>query len=356
MPMSTIKVEVVQIADVRPHPNADALELATVKGWQMVVRKGQHQSGDTVVYFEQGTVLPRATADRFGVTQYLSEKTDIDGNRVLVVHRVRLRGEPSFGLAVAPDDPAWLIAHDVSAHYGATKYMPPVKTSAGDVEPDDARFPAYTDVENMRSYPHIFRDGEAVEASEKVHGTNSRIGFVVDEVDREPVVSWMAGSRTLRRKRPDGDAFATNTYWFPWSLAQVQALMQALAAAGHRQAVLYGEVHGRGVQSYDYGQKGLAYRAFDLMLDGIYVDRATFEDWCARYGIPTVPLIYRGPFALEAIRAVADGASLLGGAHGREGVVVRPLVERSDPALGRVILKYVGDAYLFGQKHDFTDQ
>lgn len=351
--MSTVKVEVVQIEQVRVHPNADSLELATVKGWQMVVRKGQHSSGEKIVYFEQGTTLPRAVADRFGVTQYLSEKGNIDGERVLVVHRVKLRGEPSFGLAVQPDDPTWDVGQEVSEHYGATKFMPPIKTMAGDVETNDPRFPPYTDVENMRSYPQIFVDGEQVEATEKVHGTNSRIGFVAEE---DGTATWMAGSRALRRKRPEGNAFATNTYWFPWSLPDVQALMLALAEAGHRQALLYGEVHGRGVQSYDYGAKGLAYRAFDLMIDGQYVDRDVFAAWCAQFAIPTVPIIYRGSFTLAAIRAASDGDSLVGGAHGREGVVVRPLTERNDPAVGRVILKYVGDVYLFGQKQDFTDQ
>jgi hypothetical protein len=29
-------------------------------------------------------------------------------------------------------------------------------------------------------------------------------------------------------------------------------------------------------------------------------------------------------------------------------VVVKPMVERTDPKIGRVILKYVGDTYLFG--------
>ena len=96
--MSTIKVEVTRIMDVRAHANADALELATVGGWQMCVKKGAHQSGDPIVYFEQGIALPREMADRLGVTQYLSEKTDINGERLLVIHRVKLRGEPSFGL------------------------------------------------------------------------------------------------------------------------------------------------------------------------------------------------------------------------------------------------------------------
>ncbi len=39
----------------------------------------------------------------------------------------------------------------------------------------------------------------------------------------------------------------------------------------------------------------------------------------------------------------------------REGVVVRPQSERHDPRMGRVILKYVSDSYLFGTKSDYTD-
>lgn len=59
--------------------------------------------GDPVVYFEQGTVLSPEVAERFGVLNYLRSKLDIDGRRVLVVHRVKLRGEPSFGLVVQPE-------------------------------------------------------------------------------------------------------------------------------------------------------------------------------------------------------------------------------------------------------------
>ena len=45
------------------------------------------------VYFEQGTSLPREVAERLGVTTYLRERTDIQANRMLVMHRVRLRRE-----------------------------------------------------------------------------------------------------------------------------------------------------------------------------------------------------------------------------------------------------------------------
>ena len=43
-------------------------------------------------------------------------------------------------------------------------------------------------------------------------------------------------------------------------------------------------------------------------------------------------------------------------AHIREGLVVRPLQERTDPKIGRVLLKYVSDSYLFGEKTDHINQ
>ncbi len=44
-----------------------------------------------------------------------------------------------------------------------------------------------------------------------------------------------------------------------------------------------------------------------------------------------------------------------GDAHMREGLVVRAQSERIHPKVGRVILKYVSDTYLFGEKTDYTD-
>lgn len=355
--MSTIKVEVTRIHDVRPHSNADALELATVGGWQMCVKKGVYQSGDPVVYFEQGTTLPRAVADRLAVTQYLSEKTDINGDKVLVIHRVRLRGEPSFGLVIQPE-PGMEVGQDVADFYGAAKFFPPVRTQAGDSAPADPRFPAYTEVENMRSYPDVIADGEEVVVTEKLHGTNCRVGFVTNVVDGVRQRVLMAGSRGLRRQEPpDLEAMRGNTYWYPMTLEGVISLLQELFALGHNQAVLYGEVFGSGIQSYTYGQTSIAFRAFDLMLDGRYLDYDEFLAWCQKHDIATVPLVYRGPFALSTIKELSEGNSLIGGKHGREGVVVKPAHERQDVKIGRVILKYIGDAYLFGKaaEQDTTD-
>src|SRR5262249_57795462 len=103
---------------------------------------------------------------------------DVEGQRVLVVRQVRLRGEPSWGLRVRPADPSWPVGTDVREHYGIGKYQPPVKFSAGDSEPNHPLFQRYTEIENLRNFPGILTPGEAVVVTEKIHGTNGRIGWV----------------------------------------------------------------------------------------------------------------------------------------------------------------------------------
>jgi hypothetical protein len=64
---------------------------------------------------------------------------------------------------------------------------------------------------------------------------------------------------------------------------------------------------------------------------------------------------------IDAIKGASTGKTTMGSAdHIREGVVVRPLEERTDPKIGRVILKYLNDDYLLkkeeGRITDSTDQ
>lgn len=39
-----------KIIEVKPHPNADALELAKINGWQVCVKKDEFKAGDLCVY------------------------------------------------------------------------------------------------------------------------------------------------------------------------------------------------------------------------------------------------------------------------------------------------------------------
>ena len=59
-----------------------------------------------------------------------------------------------------------------------------------------------------------------------------------------------------------------------------------------------------------------------------------------------MPVLYQGPFSLAKLQELTDGATTLGGAHVREGVVVKPAAERVSHEFGRVILKSVSGRYL----------
>jgi len=336
---STFIVPVARIENIGVHPNADKLEIAQILGWQVVVPKGQHFAGQKVVYFPPDTVLPPAVSDRFGVTQYLSHGR---------VRCARLRGEPSFGFAVVPDNPDWEVGENVADHYEATKYEPPLRPGAGDAERQHPLFVRYTDIENLRNWPAVLELGEPILVTEKVHGTNGRIGIVEGE--------WMAGSMGVRRKRPEDEKLRLNTYWFPYTLPAVRALVEHLAQT-HRQVILYGEIYGSSIQSFHYGLKNrVGFVAFDLMVDGQYLNWPDFAALCGQTGVATVPLLYKGPYSLEAVRQHSGGKTTFDDAHIREGVVVKPLRERTDPRLGRVVLKYLSDAYLLDEKKtDFTE-
>lgn len=345
--MSSTVVDVATIEKISPHPGADRLALAQIKGWQSVIRKNEDGSaqfavGDKVVFIPPNATLPREMAEKLGVVTYLSERTDMAGERVLVVRQVRLRGEPSFGLLIPPADPSWEVGQDVREFYGIGKFNPPVRFSAGDAEPAHPLFQKFTDVENLRNFPEVFSPGEEVVVSEKIHGTSGRIGYVEGEL--------LAGSHGLQRKRPAPEELATNTYWFPSTLPEVMSLLEELREK-HSVAIVYGEIYGSKVQSLHYGKKGLlGFAAFDILLDDRYADPATFEELCARHGVPTVPILYRGPYDKDKIIAASRGKTTLADDHIREGVVVRPAHERFDPKVGRAILKYIGDDYLLNDK------
>jgi RNA ligase (TIGR02306 family) len=177
--------------------------------------------------------------------------------------------------------------------------------------------------------------------TEKLHGTNSRIGMVDGE--------WLAGSH--RVQRGEGD----EVYWSPRRHAE--KLVEALGKY-HRQVVLYGEIVGSDVQSLDYGYKGYeGYKAFDLMVDGRYADYHTFYVACLNYDVPMVPMLYFDKYeSMDNIKISAKGTTAIDGAeHIREGVVVKPLLERHDPKIGRAIAKYCSDDYLLAKRSDFAE-
>jgi RNA ligase (TIGR02306 family) len=341
MPSSLI-VRCVPIKNVRPHPNADNLIIIEIMGWQVCTHKDTNPEIDELrVFIPPDAVLTDELAEQLEVTKYLKK-----GNRV---GQVRLRGEMSFGIA-ASNVWGFNIGDEVSEQLGITKYEPPPILGAGDQAPDHPLVPNYTRMENWRNYPALFVEGDPVYFIEKIHGTNSKVAILADDCPDEcgdpHGHSFVIGSHNTNRKFSD-DPKTRSIYQYPLKLVQ-PLLTNLIDFFKARVVVVYGEIFGK-VQDLKYGRTNeLAYRVIDIYVDGNFLDWSELETWCMEVDVEPAPVVYCGPYSEEGMKDCANQNTLLmppHSAHMSEGIVIRPQVERRDPTLGRVILKYKSDAY-----------
>lgn len=349
--MSSFSVPVVRIRAVEPIQGADAIELAVVGDYRSVVRKGQFKAGDMAVYMPEASVLPDDLIAALGLTGKLA------GSGKNRIKAVKLRGCLSQGILLEKVPDGHGEGDCAAAFLGITKYEPPIPSHmAGDVA-DLFGIPIGYDIENFKAFPDVIQEGEEVEMTEKTHGTFA--GFAVipglnrdDMFGRNGIVySKGLGAKGLVFK--NNEANAGNLY--------VQAAMwlnihNHIRSAFRGQTVhILGEIYGKGVQDLTYGLKQKAFAAFDIAVDGQFLDRPQFELACGLIGLDRVPVLYRGPFSRDILYHHTDGKTVIGrGAHIREGAVVVPIRERRDPSIGRVILKSVSGNYLT-RKGDVTE-
>ncbi|WP_306338846.1 RNA ligase (ATP) [Streptomyces sp. KL118A] len=346
--MSTLRVTA-EVLTIHEHPGADALELAQVGLYRAVVAKGVYRSGESAVYIPEQSVLPAGLIEELGLTGRLA-----GGNRDRV-KAVRLRGELSQGIvcrpaALADVNLARAAADgtDFAELLGVTKWVPPIPpTMSGDVEAAPDLLP-WVDIENIQRYPDVFAPGEPVVLTEKLHGSACLVTYVA-ESGRVHVSSKGFGAKSLALQEDP-----RNLYWRAVHGHGVAAAAAGLAERlGARRVGIFGEVYGDGVQDLTYGADGrrdtLGYAVFDVSadIDGQvrWLDATELLDGA----LPLVPRLYEGPYDADRVLALATGRESVSGRdlHLREGVVIRPAVERYSPVTGgRAIAKAVSPAYL----------
>jgi hypothetical protein len=91
-------VSIREIADLQPIDGADAIEVATVDGWKLVVKKGEFKVGDHCVYFEIDSFLPKSDP-RFAFIMRSGVRT-FEGEEGHKLRTIKLRGQISQGLAL----------------------------------------------------------------------------------------------------------------------------------------------------------------------------------------------------------------------------------------------------------------
>lgn len=370
--MSTFEVKVVRLDAVNPIANADAIEVAHVGGYRAVVRKGQFKAGDLAIYIPEAAVLPERLIEVLGLTGKLA------GSQHNRVKATKLRGVLSQGLVIPTT--VWVRLHgdnetdwngiyedelDIAEAFSIVKYEPPIPAHlAGEVYNAGLNKTLAFDVENIKKFPGVLLEGEQVVMTEKLHGSCSFCSFV----DGETLVysKGLGGERGLCFKL-DAPANDNNLYVKTFRQLGLLDTVQRLSGWFRAPVTLLGEV--LGCQDLKYGIKNgeVGFRLFDLWVgypprfghdtEGRFLNDAEIDLVCQTYGIERVPVVYRGPFSQDVLETVTTGKETVTGKelHIREGVVVKPTVERSSEGLGRVMLKSVSADYLCRKNPDATE-
>ena len=319
--MATIR----RIDTIGPIEGADAIEVATVGGWKVVVKKGDFNVGDLAIYVEIDAWVPSTIAPFLTKPdQYPKVFEGVQGERL---RTVRLRGQLSQGLLMPMSVMTnnGVIAQvlkedeDVSQALGIVKYEAPIPAClAGEVKGMFPGFIPKTDQERIQNLSvelaEWVRLGYTFEVTEKLDGT-SMTAFMVDGV-------FSICSRNLELKpNPDNSMFK----------AALKQNLEAKLAQSGRNLALQGELIGNGIQGNKYKLKDQGFYVFDIYdIDAKrYLTPAERKAFVAEWNIAHVP-VFQSAVSLDGLTIDmllknAEGKSVMGDIEGpeQEGLVYK---------------------------------
>lgn len=340
-------VTIRKISEIRPIPDADAIELAIVDGWQCVVKKGEYSVGQSVFYFEIDSFLP-FTRPEF---EFLRPKdgritvfNGVEGHRL---RTIKLRKQLSQGLLVPFNKEQWPDGFDpegdYSDYWGVQLYEKPLPAQlAGTVRSTFPSFIPKTDQERVQNLTQtlarriVDKPTELFEVTIKLDGSSMTVYRRDDDIG--------VCSRNLSLKENDDNTF--------WKVAKQDGLIDVLNKIG-RNLAFQGELIGEGIQNNVEKIKGQTFRLFDIYdIDaGRYLNHHERMEIVTNHPINHVPLLYNVPLAdfeglsdgnINAVLAAAEGPSI--NTDNREGIVLKSV---DDPSFS---FKAISNKYLLGEK------
>lgn len=189
------------LTNLREHPNADKLMLATCFGNTVCVSKDTYFEGQIGVYFETDLQLSMEFCEKNGLLAVYENGINVSGGYMDPAKRnvrtIKLRGEPSDGLflpiscleytGVNMNDLTigtqidTLNGHEICCKYIPRSTFP--RTSAGGAGKRVKRrakrsiapqFFEHKDTEQLRYFLMNFKNGDYIEITRKLHGTSGR--------------------------------------------------------------------------------------------------------------------------------------------------------------------------------------
>lgn len=321
--MSTFKVEVVKINQISPHSNADRLDIASFEGmgYQVISAKGNFQVGDLAYYFPIDSVIPDNYLDEFGIRNYYSKK----------LRAAKLRGIFSEGLLIpVGKNTTYEVGDDCTEYFGVTKYEYPIpRAMRGKMESHIGHY-KFPSPEHIKRYKDILVEGEEVVVTEKIHGTN----FTV-LVDAEGVVKVGSHNYFWENSEANQSLVYIRAYHENVSLQKLPLNTQ-----------VFGEIYG--VQDIKYGLTNgkIGLMIFAVRCGHEFLNYSDFIEFCEDFSLPRVPVLYQGAYSWEAVSQFNNADSVLDPSCMMEGVIIQPIQERTNPEVGRVVLKLISDRYL----------
>lgn len=320
-----------RIDNIQSIPGADAIEVATVGGWQVVIKKGEFAVGDLAVYCEIDSWIPNDLAPFLSKGSEPREYNGVRGERL---RTVKLRGQVSQGLLL-PLEPTCADIEsrlfeglDVSAPLNIQKWEAPIPASlAGDVRGPFPNFIPKTDQERIQNLTQEFDtwNGLEWEVTEKLDGS----------------------SMTVYHK--DGDFGVCSRNWnladsqgnSMWQQARKYNLEQVLAQEGNY--AVQGEIIGEGIQGNPYKIRGQDFFVFDVfdINEQRYLSPAERIGFVERNGLNHVPVINSDiatPVSVNVTLELAEGRSVLNPNTEREGLVFKSGGEVSFKAISNKFL------------------
>ena len=329
---------VVKIVDIQPIPGADAIVVATVKGWKVVVKVNEYKVGDLAVYYEIDSFLPIRPQFEFLRKSSFKRMGSTEGFRLKTI---KLRGQISQGLLTPIpsdiNDPKE--GDDLTEVLGIVKYEPPIPAQlAGKIKGTFPSFIPKTDeirIQNFENEVGFSPVGERAYVTEKLDGTSFTCYF-------DNGVFGVCGRNWELTETSDNSL---------WRMANVLQLKEKMTKHG-KNIALQGELIGAGINGNLYGlsdHKLYFFTGYD-----IDKGRRMFFDeleWVL-FGLDLqmVPVLEKYGFVIpnesnivDYMLKYAEGKSVLNMEVDREGVVVRGLEREFS-------FKAISNTYLLGSK------
>jgi len=409
--MSNFIVPVVLIDAIEPIDGADFIELVKIGEYRSVVRKGLFKENDKVVYIPEASIVPDNIIESLGLTGKLS------GSAKNRVKAIKLKSTLSQGLIMSAKE-EWNVGDNMQEELGISKWEPPIPESLnGKVCSANQEYTMVYDIENFKYFPDLIEQDEPVVISEKLHGVccfmtllSENILFekeIFDTIVIDPggydettgvkiypiteklikgveKIDYFAASKGLSKLGLVFDVYSNkdNAYIKAATKYNVfEKMKNSILIKKHMNS--YKETKGKdcvfhllgevlcSIQDLVYSNVtgDLQFRVFDafvgLRSGGRFLNDDELEELLLELDLPRVPVLYKGPFSKEKLYELTEGKEMVSGKnlHIREGVVVRPLVERTskgsisysekfdrglkfDGIFDRVQLKNVSASYL----------